>query len=261
MQRRDFLTATAAAAAAVPSLTALAQSGGGISTELAHIPFDYLEWRTYRLDDAAKQPLVAKYLQSALAPACKRHSVQVLGPFKEIGAVATPSLHALFAYSTNLGLATFRPAIEADAEYQKAAAEYLSVGKNAPAFVRIDSSLMLPFQGMPTVATPEGQPQVFELRTYESHSEERARKKIDMFNNGEIPLFVEAGFQNIFFGETLIGEDLPNLKYLLASPDMDANKASWEKFKALPGWLAIRDLPEYKDTVSKATPLFLELMP
>jgi len=255
MQRRDFLTATAAAAA----LTALAQSGASI--ELAYIPFDYLEWRTYRLDDAAKQPLVATYLQSALAPACKRVGVRFLGPFKEIGAAATPSLHALLAYSTNLGLATFRPAIEADAEYQKAAAEYLSVGKSAPAFERIESSLMIPFQGMLEVATPVGQPQVFELRTYESHSEERARKKIDMFNNGEIPLFVEAGFQNIFFSETLIGGDLPNLKYLLASPDMDANKASWEKFKALPGWLAIRDLPEYKDTVSKATPLFLELMP
>jgi hypothetical protein len=254
MQRRDFLTVSAVTAAASLPLAAHAQAPAGDR--------EYYEWRTYRAASAAKRSVIGDYLKDAALPAWKRMGLGPVGVFTETGDGSTYAVHVLLVYATLEKFAAARETIESDAEYLKAAADYLAAKKDDAAFERIKSSLMVAFAGMPKLALPKERASLLELRTYESHSEERARRKIDMFNKGEIPLFVEAGFENVFFGETLIGEDLPNLKYMLAtSHDFGVNKAAWDKFRALPGWLAIRDLPEYKDTVIKATPLFLEPTP
>ena len=64
----------------------------------------------------------------------------------------------------------------------------------------IESSLMRAFAGMPTLELPFGggeagrRARIFELRTYESHSEAAGRKKIEMFETGgELSLFRKAG--------------------------------------------------------------------
>ena len=90
---------------------------------------------------------------------------------------------------------------------------------------------------------------MLELRKYESHSEERARKKIDMFNNGETAIFPKCGFENVFFGEALVGPRLPNLQYMLAAPDMAANEAGWKAFLAHPDFTAMKNDPQYADTI------------
>jgi hypothetical protein len=250
MQRRDFLAASAlvTAAAAAPR-AAQAQ-------QLAD-QRQYLEWRTYRLGDAAKQPLMDEYLETAAVPAWQRMGLGPVGAFKEIGDGAGPSLHLLLIYPTLAVFASAREALERDPEYQKNAVEYLAAAQNNPAYERIDSWLMITFAGMPQSAAPQRKPRVFELRTYESHSEERARAKIEMFNNGEIPIFRDCGFETVFFGEALAGAGLPQLKYMLAAPDMAANEAGWRKFVAHPDWLAMKDLPQYAATVSAIQKLYL----
>ena len=64
---------------------------------------------------------------------------------------------------------------------------YLQSPKANPAFERIDSWLMLAFAGMPKLELSaycrEKKPRMFELRTYESHSELKALKKVEMFKN------------------------------------------------------------------------------
>ena len=99
---------------------------------------------------------------------------------------------------------------------------------------------------------------MYELRTYESHSEERARAKVNMFNAGEIEIFSKCGFHPVFFGESLIGASLPHLKYMLASTDMQTHNENWMKFRNHPDWLAMKDKPEYKDAVSNITRIYLE---
>jgi hypothetical protein len=255
MQRRDFLTASALTAA-VASLPVAAHAQAPASDR------EYYEWRTYRAASAAKRMFIGDYLEAAAVPAWNRMGLGPVGVFTETGEGATYAVNVLLVYPSLEKFVAARETLESNAEYLKAAAEYLAAKKDDAAFERIESSLMVAFAGMPKIALPKERGSLLELRTYESHSEERARKKIEMFNKLELPLFPESGFENIFFGETLIGANLPNLKYMLAtSHDMAANKAAWDKFRALPGWLAIRDLPEYKDTVIKATPLFLEPTP
>ena len=144
------------------------------------------------------------------------------------------------------------------ASYRLAAADYLAAAMQDPAFDRIESSLMVAFAGQPQLSVPQRKERVFELREYQSHSEAKARRKIEMFNNGEIPIFRSVGFETVFFGETLIGPRLPNLKYMLAAESLEADKANFDKFRVHPDWVAMKDLPEYAETVSGVVQTFLE---
>ena len=251
MQRREFFQTTAIAAAATSAC------GLAVAAPAAAADRQFYEWRTYQLDAAAKQTRVHEYLKTAALPAWQRLGLGPVGVFTEIGPDAGPSIHVLLTYPDVAAIGTARSALEADAEYQRAAAGYLAAEKEDPAFVRIESWLMLAFAGAPQITPPAQKPRVLELRTYESFSEERARAKVDMFNDGEIPIFPKCGFENVFFGETLVGASLPSLKYMLAAPDMAANEAGWKKFLASPDFIAMKDNPKYADTVSKITKLFL----
>lgn len=256
MQRREFLAASAAATSAVAAapLAAQAQGGGDDSRAI-------YEWRIYRVASPAKQAIVSKYLEAAAVPAWGRIGLGPVGVFREIGESAAPALRVLLTYPSLASFATAREALEADAEYQKNAVDYFAAAADDPSIERIDSWLMLPFAGAPKLTPPTKKPKVYELRTYESYNEERARKKIEMFNKYEIAIFPDCGFENVFFGETMVGANIPSLKYMLAAPDMAANEAGWKRFIEHPDWLKVRDLPEYKDTVSKITKLYLEPVP
>lgn len=252
MKRRDFLQASAVA-------TCLAGTTAW-SAETARPEPEYYEWRTYRFGDRASPnyfPRVLHYLEQAALPAWRRLGIGPVGVFTETGEKAGPSVHVLIIYKTIEEFAGACTALESDADYATAASDYLAATMGDPAFERIESSLMVAFAGMPQLAVPARKPRVFELREYQSHSEAKARRKIEMFNNGEIPIFPEVGFENVFFGETLIGARLPNLKYMLAAESREANAAGWEAFKAHPKWLAMKDLPEYADTVSGIVQTYL----
>jgi hypothetical protein len=255
MQRRDFLqtsitTTTVAAASAACGLAIAAPAPG--------TPRELYEWRTYRLGDKAKQARLHDYLKSAALPAWKNIGLGPVGVFTEIGPAATPSMHVLLVYLTPDLLASAREALEQDANYKAAAADHLAAKKEDPAFERIESSLLLAFAGAPKITPPEKKPRVLELRTYENAGEDRARAKVEMFNDGEAQIFPKCGFENVFFGETLVGPTIPNLKYMLAAPSMEANAAGWKTFISHPDFVKMRDDPKYANTEPKITKLYLE---
>jgi hypothetical protein len=254
MKRREFLGAMGAAAAALESHALAADAAG------AGAPRQFYEWRTYRLADATKQSAVLEYLRGGAVPAWKRLGLGPIGVFTEIGPDAKPDVHVLLTYGDLGQLAALREAFEADAEQRAAAQTHMSGEPAAPVVSRIDAWLLKAFPCAPQATPPtagERAERVYELRTYESYNADRARAKVNMFCGGEIPIFVKCGFAPVFFGETLVGSGQPHLKYMLAAPAMAANEAGWKQFVEHPDWLAMRDLPEYKDTVSKIEKLFL----
>ncbi|MEM1305280.1 MAG: NIPSNAP family protein, partial [Planctomycetota bacterium] len=180
-----------------------------------------------------------------------------VGVFTEVDD-ASLDVHVLLSFDRPEQFLSERTALEQDDTYRRAAEEHLAATKRDPAFARIDSTLMIAFAGQPRLSVPTNRSRVFELRTYESHSEAKARRKVEMFNEGEIPIFLKAGFETVFFGEALCGAGLPHLKYLLASDSMRANKANWAAFRKHPDWRAMKNLPRYADTVSNIDKLFLE---
>lgn len=257
LKRREFLQASTAASCLLgtSALAAAAES----SAEGAVAGRDFYEHRTYQLPDVGKRELVGNYLQHAMLPALRRQGIGPVGVFTELGDAPSPSIHVLITYPTLEQFAGARFAMEADPEYQAAATEYLGAKPKDPAYGRIRSSLLVAFSGMPRLALPESRPGVFEWRVYESASESRSRRKIEMFNNGEIPIFAEAGFTPVLFGEMLVGPRMPCLCYLLASSDMQAHEAHWAAFQQHPAWLAMKDLPKYRMTVSKLANTFWAL--
>jgi hypothetical protein len=259
MNRRDLLQAAVpTSAAAVMTTWASAVSAGQTDGAIFGKGRELYEWRTYRLADKSKQAPLSQYLEAAALPAWQRIGLGPVGVFTEIGPDATPAMHVLLVYPTPESLVAAREALEADAGYKSAAAAHLAAKKEAPAFDRIESSLLLAFANAPKITPPAKKPRVLEVRTYENHGEDRARAKVDMFNDGEINIFPKCGFENVFFGETLIGPAIPNLKYMLAAPSMEANAAGWKTFISHPDFVKMRDDPKYANTEPKITKLFLE---
>ncbi|QEG33322.1 NIPSNAP family protein [Bythopirellula goksoeyrii] len=250
MQRRDFLQVSAAATCLGSATTWAASESGDVSRE-------YYEWRTFQLSNAVKQALVSAYLERAALPAWERLGIGPVGVFSETGPNATPSVHVLLPYASIEEFAGERQGLAEDKTYRQAVTKYLGSSQQNPAFDRIESSLMIAFAGIPKLAVPERKPRVFQLREYHSHSEERARRKVKMFNDGEIPIFPKIGFENVFYGETLVGPRLPNLKYMLCAESVEAHDANFKKFLTHPDWIAMKDRPEYAETVSKVIQTFL----
>jgi hypothetical protein len=103
----------------------------------------------------------------------------------------------------------------------------------------------------------KGQARIFEMRTYESPGELKALKKIDMFNAGEIGVMQELNLSPVFYGQVLLGRDMPELTYMLCSPDLETHKKNWAAFGVHPVWVKLKGDPQYADTVSHITSRFM----
>jgi hypothetical protein len=221
----------------------------------------YLEWIKYTLPLGTNKGRVEKYYQDAAIPALNKLGIQNVGVFNVMYGPNTPSLFVLIPHDSIESVMTYQEKLLADGTYKSAAKDYLESEMSNPAYVRIERSLMKAFKGMPTVESAKktiGDQRILELRIYESHNYLKGQKKIDMFNNaGEIRIFKDTGLTPVFFGETIFGELMPNLTYMVAFKDMAERDKNWDKFRVSDGWSAIKDLEEYKDTVSNITDIIL----
>ena len=81
--------------------------------------------------------------------------------------------------------------------------------------VREDAANQVPAQ------TAAKRPRLFELRTYESHSEKAHRSKVQMFEElGEMEIFRRVGLKAVFFAQTLAGPRMPSLVYMLVHDNL-----------------------------------------
>lgn len=264
MKRRSFIKS----AVGVSGLAGLASwfetaaaEGGGPA------PREFYELRLYHLRRGPKQKLFDDYARLAAIPALNRNGIAPIGVFNVAVGADTATKYMLIPYKTAADFATSIDRMRSDADYQKAGAEFINAPATDPSFVRVESSLMVAFEGMPKLevpaATAAGQPRVFELRIYESHSKKANKKKIEMFNRGEIAIFRRTGLQPVFFGETLIGSGLPNLTYLLVFESLAARDKNWGVFAGDPEWRTLSTTPGYTDAeiVSNIHNLFLRPTP
>jgi len=217
-------------------------------------PSEYYELRKFLLRRGLHQQIVDDYWRGAAIPALKRAGAGPIGVFNVMIGAESPTLYVLITHPTLDTLGNLEARLAADDEYQRGAgATYLNAVAADPAFVRMESSLMRSTAGMPKLALPWGggeagrRARIFELRTYESHSEKAALTKIEMFNTGEIAIFRKAGLTPVFFGHTLVGDRMPNLTYMLVYENMAAHDAQWAAFSADPDWRALSTKPGYTD--------------
>ena len=254
MNRRDFLAASAVAGMApLSKIEALGDQQGATR--------QYIELRRYHLIPGASQRAFGTFMGDVAVPAMTRAGVGPIGAFTVVYGENAPSLILLLTHRTLESALTLRDRLAADAEYNRAGASVLEAPLSNPPFLRVESSLMRAFEAMPTVEVPAAAaaktPRIMELRTYESHSDRAALSKLRMFNSGEVPIFRRTGLTPVFFGETIIGDRMPSLTYMLTFADMAARDAAWAVFTADPEWRTLSADAEYRDTVSTITDVIL----
>ena len=209
---------------------------------------EFYELRQYHVWRGAMASRLDSYLKDAYIPAMRRLGTGPIGVFSVMIGEDSPTIYVLTPHKTaeSALLATSR--LSADEEYMKAGKAFIEATPAAPPYMTLESSLHRAFETIPTLEVPENKPRIFELRTYKSHSKQANRKKIEMFDKGEIGIFRRVGVQPVFFGETLIGKQTPNITYLVTFPDLAARDKNFGAFGADPEWKKLSAMPEYSAT-------------
>jgi len=261
MNRRDMLKASLAAGVAGLA----SESGAGMTNNMNAEANHYYELRTYDLRNDLQPARTNEYFEKHLIPALKRAGVGTVGAFSVTAGQRTPALVMLIVYRSLAEAQTVAERVASDKELGTAAQAFESSGQIP--YVRYKSSLFRAFDGHPRPELPPTDPKrpgrLFELRTYESRTPTSLRSKIDMFNQEEIKIFRDCGFANIFFGEMVIGQRMPNLTYLIGFDDMAARDKAWDTFRVNPDWLRIKGRKEWADAevVSNITSSYLRPTP
>jgi hypothetical protein len=246
MSRRRFL-GSAAGAGIVTAAGAIRASG-----EEPQVKTEFYELRQYRLRIGAQPRRLADYLREAAIPALNRLGHAPVGVF-ELATGDTPTTFVLIPHPSLDGVRTLAARLAADTQHQQAGAPYLDAPAVDPPYAELKSELLVAFDSMPQVEVPAAvatrSPRIFELRTYQSHSEAASAKKMEMFTPrlGELEIFRRAGLNPVFFGRALASWRLPSFTYMLTFADEPARAKAWSAFGSDPAWNKLKATPGYSD--------------
>ncbi|HEX4758154.1 MAG TPA: NIPSNAP family protein [Terracidiphilus sp.] len=246
MKRRQFLAASIATSAAAVAGNASAQSDPPSSREFYQI-------RRYTLMSGPQLKLTENYIGDALIPALARMGMGIgpVGAFKLDIGQDTPTYYVLIPSSGRTVdlLMHLDQHLAKDDEFLKVAAPFWNATATAPAFQRVEISLLQAFEGWPKLTPPASAAtrgkRMFQLRTYESPSNGDHVRKVEMFHSGEFEIFLKAGFHPVFFGDALFGSRLPNLTYMLSFENTAELEAKWDVFRNDPNWKKLSADPRF----------------
>jgi hypothetical protein len=259
MKRRQFLAASLASSAvaiAGESAAQVAVPGGR----------EFYQIRRYFLQSGPQLSLTEHYISDALIPALARRGMGPVGAFRLDIGPETPVFYVLIPARSADALAQVDLQLAQDTEFLKVADPFWSAPATAPAFLRVEYSLLIAFQGWPRITPPPSAAthgkRIFQLRTYESPSHRDHVRKVEMFHSGEFEIFRAAGFHMVFFGDTLVGQRMPSLTYMLSFADLTEMDAQWEVFRNDPTWKKLSADPKfaYEAIVSNISNQFLSPM-
>jgi len=225
---------------------------------------DYYQIQVYRLTGKVQEGKLDNFLKNAYLPALHKAGIKKIGVFKPIESDTTSGkvVYVWIPFHSPDHFIKTLDALEQDEAFHKNGSDFLSAPFDQPPFIRKESILLKAFPNapefkVPSFATPPSK-RIYELRSYESSTENLFRKKAHMFNQGgEIALFKSLEFNAVFYAEVISGSTMPNLMYMTTFADMPAHDAHWDSFTKSPEWLRLKALDEYKNTVSKAVKVLL----
>ena len=224
---------------------------GGESLAAAQPPREFYQLRKYSLKTGPQLALTQNYFEQALIPGLNRMAIAPIGAFRLDIGPETPAYYVLIPSASAEALVTLDTKLAEDAEFIKTAAAFWAAPAAAPAFVRVDSSLLSAFAGWPKITAPKisktASKRIFQLRTYESATDAAHIRKVQMFNEAEINIFVRTGLTPVFFGDTLIGPRMPSLTYMLTFADTAELNERWKAFVSDPAWKELSGRPQYAD--------------
>lgn len=253
MQRRNFMKA-AAAMAALPVVGCNAQT----ATAPPSANKEIYEWRIYNLEGDGSR--LDDYFKNVLMAAYNRKGVTI-GAFKNYREEEGAKRFYLFVYPDIQSFYNTKKEIWNDEVFRREAQPFFDATTTNPAYSDFESYLCEAFDVMPVFRKPGKERTLFELRIYFSPNEEANKRKVKMFNSGEIDIFDKYGINSVCYGEGIIGPWLPSLMYLTWYLDEPTRGEAWKKFGSSAEWKEISKREEYKHTATKTRSIFFSPLP
>jgi hypothetical protein len=240
-----------------------------LAVNATEAPRSCIELRTYTFATPERRAAFARWAADALVPALHRLGLQPIGLFQPApgadpsGSTNDLRLFILIPHPDANSAMTLDDRLAADSAYLVAETAALAAPIKDPVYIRRETQLLQAFRTVPTVRVrARGPDRVLQLRIYESHNEDRARRKVEMFEEGgELAIFERVGMAVVMFGRAFAGRDMPNLTYILSFENRAELDRAWAAFRADSEWLKLKDDARYADTVSRITNLICVPLP
>lgn len=237
----------------------------GLSTFAKAPKREFYELKIYTIKNADQAAIVETYLKDAYIPAMHRMGIQNIGVFKPVAADTVSFGKLIYVYTPIKSmemLLKIPKKLDADLAYQMAGKAYIDANYKTPPYARYESIVLQAFADAPNMILPKlsgpKKDRIYELRSYEGHTEKIYVNKVKMFNaGGEVKLFKNLNFNAVFYGEVIVGSHMPNLMYMTTFENKADRDEHWKAFGSSPEWTKLKTDPEYQNNVSKNTQFFL----
>jgi NIPSNAP len=226
---------------------------------------EFYEIKIYTLKNKEQENRVDQFLKDAYIPAMHRMGITKVGVFKPVAA-DTGSFGKLIYVITPLKsqnhILNIANKLDADMAFQNAGSDYLNAKFNLAPYARFETIILQAFSDAPNMILPNlsgpKSERIYELRSYEGHTEKIYQNKVKMFNaGGEVKLFKKLNFNAVFYGEVITGSHMPNLMYMTTFENKADRDEHWKAFSSAPEWTALKTDAQYQNNVSKNTQYFL----
>jgi NIPSNAP protein len=227
-------------------------------------PREFYQITVYHFTSDAQEKTLDNYFQNALLPSLHRIGIKQVGVFKSWAndTTADKVMYAFTPFKSLEMITNLSEKLKSDAAYAAAAADFVNAPYNSPPYSRIETILLQAFPLAPQMQLPmlhsPKRERVYELRSYESATEQKFENKVDMFNQGdEIGLFKRLNFNAIFYSSVIVGSKMPNLMYMTSFENKAGRDEHWKTFGNDPYWKKLSAMPGYQNNVSHIDITFL----
>lgn len=225
---------------------------------------EYYQLKVYIFETEEQEKITDTYLEKAFLPGLKRLNINNIGVFKQrlTETDTIKKTYVLIPFSSIDQFLNLEDKLAKDENYLVAGNEYINASYSKPPYQRIASTLMKAFSDMPKMQPSKldgsRAERVYELRSYQSATEQYYKTKVDMFNaGGEIKLFDRLQFNPVFYAEVVSGADMPNLMYMTTFSNQKSRDEHWAAFVDSPEWKNLKSMSKYENSVSKNEKNFL----
>ena len=221
---------------------------------------NYYQIKIYHLKNKAQEQLIDSYLKDFYLPKLHTMGVKNVGVFKTLETDTTDRrIYVFIHFETWKKMEYFDENVSRDVA--KTGREYVDANYKNPPYSRMETIILNAFITRPVPALPKltanKADRIYELRSYESATEQYHRNKVSMFNSGETDLFDRLGFNSVFYGSVVAGCRMPNLMYMTTFNSMEEREKHWAAFFGDAQWKKLSGMSEYQNNVSKAEINFL----
>jgi hypothetical protein len=181
------------------------------------------------------------FLEKRAMPLWEKHGFGPVGVFTVDVGAHIPAVLFMRVYSSLADRQLVWSRLSADPAWGAAVAD---LEKDGPAFFREDSMLLLSTAFSPPIkptAAADPAHKLYELRIYESPTWRQLENLHERFAGGEIDLFHKSGIHPVFYADTIIGPNQPNMIYLIPFESPAQREKAWQAFRDSPDWVKLRD--------------------